>query len=220
MTMVPYVIRQGDYLTRLAARRGFDADEVWNHSKNADLRQLRSNPNMLLPGDVLYVPSDPPSGVSISSGGSHDLKAKVPTVKVELIMKDLDEPMANEAYVVEGLGRPGEPVEGTTDGEGKITLDVPSSVREVRVVFRERGLAIPVLIGDLDPPNDASGIRQRLQHLGHYGWYGGGDDGDENLDQEELDRRAIAAFQAAQGREVTGELDDETRDAIVDVHGS
>ena len=45
--MKPYVIKQGDYLTRLSHRLGFVADEVWNHGKNAELKSLRKDPETL-----------------------------------------------------------------------------------------------------------------------------------------------------------------------------
>jgi hypothetical protein len=37
--MVPYVVRPGDYLLKLAHRHGFDVDTVWNDPGNDDLRQ-------------------------------------------------------------------------------------------------------------------------------------------------------------------------------------
>jgi hypothetical protein len=55
--MQPYVIRQGDYLLKLAYSFGFDAEAVWNDDKNADLRSQRQDPNTLLPGDILSHPS-------------------------------------------------------------------------------------------------------------------------------------------------------------------
>jgi hypothetical protein len=60
----PYVIRQGDYLALLAYKFGFDADAVWNDPKNADLRKIRSDPNMLWPTDV-PAPSQPPPSSSV-----------------------------------------------------------------------------------------------------------------------------------------------------------
>jgi hypothetical protein len=54
--MYPYVIKQGDYLAKIAHRFGFDAIAVWNDETNATLRTVRPNPNILYPGDVLYVP--------------------------------------------------------------------------------------------------------------------------------------------------------------------
>ena len=40
--MRPYVIRQGDYITKLAHQRGFDADAIWNDPKNQSLRERRT----------------------------------------------------------------------------------------------------------------------------------------------------------------------------------
>ena len=57
MTMKPYVIKQGDYLTRIAHRLGFVANEVWNDPKNAELKALRSDPDTLKSGDIVFVPS-------------------------------------------------------------------------------------------------------------------------------------------------------------------
>src|SRR5208337_3002899 len=58
MAMVPYVVRQGDYLAQIAFRRGFVADRVWSAPENATLREARKDPNILAPGDILHVPDD------------------------------------------------------------------------------------------------------------------------------------------------------------------
>jgi hypothetical protein len=52
---MPYVVRQGDHLAKVAVRMGFDADRVWNSDKNASLRERRPDRNMLCAGDILYV---------------------------------------------------------------------------------------------------------------------------------------------------------------------
>jgi hypothetical protein len=59
----PYVVGQGDYLLRIAHRLGFDPDVVWQDDVNSSLRQLRKDPNIRCPTDVLFVPTpkDPPS---------------------------------------------------------------------------------------------------------------------------------------------------------------
>ena len=47
-----YIIRQGDFL---AYKYGFDADKVWNDPTNDALKQVRPDPNILWPMDVLYL---------------------------------------------------------------------------------------------------------------------------------------------------------------------
>jgi hypothetical protein len=43
MVLQPYIVRQGDTMTCLAMKRGFDAEEIWNHVKNREIRELRSD---------------------------------------------------------------------------------------------------------------------------------------------------------------------------------
>ncbi len=54
--MQPYVIRQGDHLAHLAHKFGFDPQAVWQDGSNDELREARPDPNILCPGDVLYIP--------------------------------------------------------------------------------------------------------------------------------------------------------------------
>ena len=60
MTMRPYVVRQGDYLTGLADRHGFDPKQVWEDQRNAELRAERPSPEVLAPGDIVFLPEHPP----------------------------------------------------------------------------------------------------------------------------------------------------------------
>ncbi len=66
--MQPYVIRQGDFLLKLAHKFGFDADSVWSDPSNSALRTLRSDPNILSPGDILYIPTPPDPQASAWQG--------------------------------------------------------------------------------------------------------------------------------------------------------
>ncbi|APR81837.1 Hypothetical protein A7982_07186 [Minicystis rosea] len=54
--MKSYVVRPGDYLTKLAWVHGFDVDEVWGHEKNGEISALRKDHNVLAPGDVIFIP--------------------------------------------------------------------------------------------------------------------------------------------------------------------
>src|SRR5215471_3470859 len=104
MAMKPYVIRQGDYLTKLAHTLGFDADKVWNDGKNADLKKSRQDPNMLQAGDILFIPDEPRQRFPLNAKIENDFVATVPTVGVSVVMKEDDVPVANEKYTLEGLG--------------------------------------------------------------------------------------------------------------------
>ncbi|APR86251.1 Hypothetical protein A7982_11600 [Minicystis rosea] len=210
--MRPYVIKQGDYLEKVAHALGSDPDKIWNDPKNAELKQQR-DPNLLHPGDILYVPAPEPQWMPLTANTSNLYVAKVPRTKVSLVFKDLDEPRANEPYVIHGMG---EPEEGTTDGNGALEISVPVHVRELQVMFPKSHVTYPVHVGDMDPIGEPTGVRKRLQHLGYYEEPSA--DAGEG-DTEAAERAAIHAFQIDHELLPTGTLDDETRSMLLEKHG-
>src|SRR5688500_6803666 len=102
-SMIPYVVRPGDYLTRIASRRRFDAEQVWQHPQNAELRRRRPNPEVLAAGDILYVPDTEPRRHALTVGGTSSFTARIPTVKLELSLTGSDgQPLASKRYWVDG----------------------------------------------------------------------------------------------------------------------
>jgi hypothetical protein len=162
MAMQPYVVRQGDYLTKLAHQLGFDADDVWKDEKNSELKDLRKSPDILAPGDVLYIPTEPPPSLGLSSGTTNDYSATIPRVSLTLLFLDGTEPLKGEPCQVEGLAADDPEVPTSTDGEGTLVLKIPVTIREIAVRFPDRMLGYRFFVGDLNPAVEASGIRQRL----------------------------------------------------------
>lgn len=215
--MKPYVIKQGDYLLKVAHTLGFNADEVWNDGKNAELKKLRKDPAMLVAGDILFIPDEPKKGLQLNAKQSNSFVARVPMVKSKLVVAVNGKPFANEKYVIEGLGK--EEEELTTNDKGEVAIEVPVHVREVAVRFVDRKRRIKIAIGNLDPPDTSSGARMRLMTLGLYGGKMKGADPHVAHDETTF-KRALTKFQKKQGLEQTGELDKETQDALVKAHGS
>lgn len=208
--MAPYVVQQGDYLAKLAHRDGFDADEVWSDPKNQELAAQRPDHNMLAPGDVIYLPVPDREAVPLQKGTVNRYSATVPKVEVRLALHRLDgTPLADQDYETEGLAG----ATGKTDGEGKVTLQVPITAREVVIVIKSEELRIMVDVGGLDPAGEASGIKHRLQNLGLY--LPGSRTG---AAEDEALANAVRVFQSRRGIEPTGELDDQTRQALLDEH--
>lgn len=207
---IPYVVRQGDHLPGLAFKHGFDADVVWNDKANDALRELRKNPLMLAPGDILHIPTPAKRGVPFSAGARNRYVARVPKVDVHLVVHDqLGTPFSDEPYVVEGLG---DATERATGPDGAVTLTVPVFVREVSLLFVRQNLRFALRIGDMDPLEEISGVAARLANL-HFlasstGWT------DEQL------TAALTAFQALHELPATGALDHDTRERLRAIHGS
>lgn len=53
---VSYIVRAGDWLAEIAARHGTTVGAIWGHPANAGHRAKRGSPDVLYPGDVLFVP--------------------------------------------------------------------------------------------------------------------------------------------------------------------
>ena len=117
--MRPYVIRQGDYITKLGHTLGFDALSVWNDPKNAGLRDRRADPDMLHPGDLLWIPDAPDHRkLSVKVGSSNRYAAHIPKKPIDLKIQIGGEALPKEPYMILGLGP--EPVEGETDERGHL----------------------------------------------------------------------------------------------------
>jgi uncharacterized protein involved in type VI secretion and phage assembly len=210
--MQPYLLRQGDYLAKLAFAHGFDADKAWNDGKNAELKAKRKNPNILHPGDIVYFPRAPRQGKPLQKGTSNAYAVNVPRTTVRLKLSDVR--LFNTSYVVEGLGSI---PKGTTGADGGITLQVPVHVRVLNISFPEKHITCAVRVGNLDPVDERSGARRRLEHLGYRR---ASEVSETEADAEASDRLAFAAFQRKEGLEPTGELDDATKSALTKAHGS
>jgi hypothetical protein len=168
--MQPYVIKQGDYLAKLAYQFGFDAETVWMDGKNSDLRALRFNPNILFPGDVLYIPDSPaqaPAGPTLAVGQTNKFTSDIPTIQIMVLFRGTESTtFASQPFTVNELPD----VTGLqTNGDGLATIDVPVTLSSITLVFSTLGMTQSVLIADMDPVDTLSGIFKRLQNLGCIG---------------------------------------------------
>jgi N-acetylmuramoyl-L-alanine amidase len=161
----PYVVRRGDFLLKLAYQFGFDADTVWNDEKNAQLRQLRPDPNILYPSDILYIPDQTykqPVMQDLTAGTTNTFVTDPPTVLVSFTFSDSN--CALQAFTVPELPQ----LTGLSTGaDGSVSFSVPVTIDAFTLEFTDLGLTVPCGLGYFDPINTLSGIFQRLQNLGY-----------------------------------------------------
>jgi hypothetical protein len=208
-TLHPYVVRQGEYLAELAHRFGFDADTVWAHARNAELRALRRTGEVLHPGDVVHVPRGTARRARFTHGARHETIVEVATVRVRVVFEDHEGPIDDEAC--ELLGVAAHPLARRTDAQGGIDVDVPVGLREFSVRFATSPVSFPVRVGELDPIDTRTGLWQRLTHLGLNAG---------PAPEERGVRDALAAWQRANHLPPTGTLDDESRRRLEVAHRS
>ena len=177
--MRPYPVRDNDFVLKLAHKLGFNPDVVWNDPRNGDLRELRKDPNVLLGGDILYVPDQDPESHDLVVGTTNSFVAPEPpqtTVSVRFVGSE-SSTYAGRAFALDELPD----LSGlATDDTGLATFDVPVTLDRVTLVFPDTGESHALLIGALNPIDTPSGMFQRLQHLGHIGAVDYDDDTTDN----------------------------------------
>ncbi len=217
----PYVVRQGDHLNKIAFRFGVLPDDVWSMGENRPLRDKRTSPDRLFPGDVLYIPPTSDEGLPLNAGSQNAYTATVPTVSVTLRFAEDGQPLGDQECELRGL--PGTstdvPLISTTSEDGELKVEVPVLVREFEVYFPDANSVFAIRLGDMDPEDEHVGIRKRLLNLGYLHEVDDVEQVTEADDEVDL-TEAIAAFQETNDLEVSSTVNDETLKALLDSHSS
>ena len=205
-----YVVKSGDGMESIAYAHGFFWQTLWDDPANAELKEVRKDPNVLLPGDLVTIMAKRLKTVEKADTQRHRFRRKgVPHVLKVQFLDWKGEPRANKSARINVDGTLSD---GTTDGDGLLEIPMSPGARTAVVRF-ESGHEFEIDLGHLDPVSEARGVQQRLRNLGYYT---GPVDG--KLDQENM--RAITRFQSSVGLPATGEVDDLTRDRLVAENGA
>jgi hypothetical protein len=209
-----YTVKQGDHLSKIAKDNGFtDYTVIWDHPNNADLKKRRYNPNILLPGDQLFIPDMEQKQESGSTDKHHTFSVDKKTLKLRLVLEDIyEKPIAGAqcALLVDGQTN-----QLTTDGNGKLEQEIPLDAKEGALTIRGDQTpfandVIPIKIGHLDPVAEPSGQLARLNNLGYFPGDGTDNDAFES---------AIEEFQCDHGLKVDGDCGSATQAKLEKVHG-
>lgn len=178
-----HTIRQGEHLSSIAKANGFrDYRTIWDDANNAELKQKRQNPNVLFPGDQIFIPDKEQRQESRNTGQRHRFKVRDTELKLRLVLEDLyEKPIANAKCK---LTVESETFDLTTDGEGKLEQEIRKQVERATLLILDEqtpadGIELEVKIGHLDPVNKISGQKARLNNLGYFA----GEFDDENETQ-------------------------------------
>ncbi|MEM7199358.1 MAG: peptidoglycan-binding domain-containing protein [Planctomycetota bacterium] len=199
---------EGDSIPSIAVRYGFFPETVWQHPENADLRELRGDPNILSAGDEVFIPAKRRGMATGSTEKRHRFVKKGVPARLRLQLLDDDEPRSHLRYVME-LG--GVLHEGETDDDGYLQVVIPPEARsgELRIEGED---PIPLDVSRLDPVDQVSGVQMRLNNLGY-------DCGEVDGKCGSRTEGAVRKFQEAEGLQMTGQLDQETSERLSERHG-
>jgi hypothetical protein len=204
-----YNVAQGDCISSIAFRFGFLPDTIWTHWQNAELSSKRLDPNVLFPGDSIFIPDKTLREENAATDQRHIYKRKGVPKKLKVRFLRNNTPLANQNYILEIDGNSSQ---GATDGDGNLECSIVPNAHQAKVTFPNFNEDYSLDLGFLDPVDEVSGVKARLKSLGFYV-------GEVNGQMDEATRNAITAFQTSQGIP-NGELDQCTKDDLKAAFGS
>jgi Putative peptidoglycan binding domain len=214
-----YTAKQGDCLSSIAEEYGFvDYKSIYLAPENESFREKRPNPNIIFPGDILFIPDRTSTEFPRPTDQMHLFCLKREKVYLRICLEDdLQQPFRNKRYRLRvGHAR----FQGTTDARGMVEKRISprDSEGEITVFPLENdpsdpGYTFQLNLGHIDPIDETSGVDARLINLG----FGPPDHQDTGLSDEERSQ-ALKAFQDRVGLDVNGQPDETTRRKLSQLH--
>jgi len=209
--MPEHTVRQGECLSSIAKDKGFrNYRTIYQHPRNAQFRRLRPDPNVILPGDRLYIPDHSEKEAACGTNQKHRFKVKASNARFRLRLTLSGKPREKEPYTLVVDGRR---ITGQTTGDGWIDQKISPGARSATLILKEGEEQYTIQLGHIDPIEAISGIQGRLRNLGFYG-------GEINGQLDDATRAGIQAFQKKHGLNLTGEPDQQTRNKLRSAYGS
>jgi hypothetical protein len=185
--MTNHTVQQGDCLSSIAYENGFFWQTLWDADENADLKELRQDPRVLMPGDMVVIIDKRQDSYDGQTVQRHRFRMRGVPAKLRIQLMWNGQPRANEDYQLEIDDLK---ISGTTDGDGKIELTIPPNAKAGTLTIGKelRRRSYQLKLGALNPVDDISGLQQRLNNLGYWCGPSAGEMNDET-------RAAVRAFQ-------------------------
>ncbi len=227
----PYTVRQGDYLAKIAHDHGFSKwQTVYQHADNEAFRQKRPDPNVIYPGDQLFIPDKNPRYASASSDQQRTFKQRRSATPVRLVLKNgiTNDPVVILKYELATKhetftrlrGQQGSPAFDPKNLERGMVVEKlarPETEATLKLWLRDEkapdpDFAYTLKLGELDPVEEITGVQARLNNLG---FHCGAIDGNCGPKTE----AALRAFQSQHGLRVDGQPNAATQAKLKALHG-
>jgi hypothetical protein len=209
--MVLHRVRQGDTLYSLSKCYGVPTQRIIDHPDNTFLRDSQRNEGILRPGDRVTIPDPQYKEIDCASEQRHRFQCRNQRCDLEVQLFREDEPRGGEPYLLRF-----DMVEfsGNLDDDGWLRVRIPADVQRGLLAIGEGDdiEEYPVQVGHIDPVDEIRGMQQRLRNLGFF-------PGDMDDRHSDILTMAIRSFQTKYGLETSGEMDEATRDRLIEVYG-
>jgi hypothetical protein len=213
---ITYIAKQGDCISSIAFEYGLFPDTIWNNPANFQLKADRQDPNVLRPGDCIVIPDKRLKEVQGLTEARHRFRRLGVPAMLDIQFLDVeDKPRAGLPYRLDIDGRL---LYGTTTSDGLVSVRLPPNAKIGHLFLAEDPDSsveeeYVFHLGHLDPVDFPSGIQTRLQNAGFY-------DGVLTGVLDEATLAALRSFQKHADLEVSGALNQATKDALRRQHGS
>lgn len=203
-----HVAGERDCMSSIAEQFGFFWKTLWFHGRNAALRQQRGDPNVLLAGDMVYIPPRMVKQVGCNTDALHTFVRKGVPAIIRLRFMKHDQPRSDVPYV---LTIDGVQTRGSTDADGRLELSIPPNAQAGRLLL---GVGVDqesyeLDLGAIAPVSEEAGAISRLSSLGYHC----------AADPVSGLTVALRSFQATMQLPLTGELDGATQARLKEVFG-
>jgi N-acetylmuramoyl-L-alanine amidase len=162
---------------------------------------------------VVFVPDKRIKEVGEPTNQVHTFRLKNVPAYLRIQFMAEGKPRANSPYSLkidgEIVSEPG----ARTDSSGFVISKIPPLAKNGILMLGEGGEQTEYILqlGDLNPVNELTGVKQRLRNMGIY-------NGRIDQDINEKTKDSIRSFQASSGLNPTGELDEVTRSKLEQTH--
>ena len=212
--MPEYKVKQGDCISSIAEKYGLFGEKVWDHPNNSRLKEKRKDPNILYPGDKVFVPEKEKKEKSGNTEQRHRFKSKGKRRYLRLVIQDPQEnPLVRKPYILEIDGRlledPGA-TESKTDNNGVIEHQIPAGANKGRLSIDNEIWTLK--LSSLDPLETIEGIQGRLNNMNYQVGPIDGIEGPRT-------REAIRNFQRDYDLVVDGKCGHKTQEKLKKVYG-
>ena len=215
--MTTHTIEPGDWIGAIAATHELSHwSVIWDHPANAELREVRGSPDLLMVGDELHIPTsgDAP-GITVRTGRRVELRLRAPD-RLRIRWGALDLFLRAFGPVPYELKVGSETFTGTLEKpDDEISAPLPADATSATLTLMEAE-TFELPIGGLGPASEGKGAYARLVNLGFGGLEPESQDGEQVTDPLTA---ALRVFQAEHDLPTTGELDEPTSTKLSDVYG-
>lgn len=231
-----YTVVQGEWLSKIAARFGLPSwKSIYYAPENAAFRAKRPDPNLIYPGDEVWIPEPnvKPDPGDTEKKHRFKLKPRPPEVLRLLVRRDTGEPFADRKFKLIVWDQNMQFLldqEGQVPGDGIMERQIPVTATGGRYLLwpapdaSGTPMAWRLKIGHLDPVETVSGVQARLNNTGFHA-------GDVTGEINQQTTDAIADFQRyckahagqphiADAGEPDGALSPKVRQALVKFYGA